>query len=96
MKRIAELLGVDEWAASEYGVDEKNRLSHICSIMQGEEKAAYVEALSRELRIAKDHTTAYTDSFLDLKLLASVGTPVAVNPDRSLKKIANQNQWEIL
>lgn len=39
---------------------------------------------------------AYADSFSDLPFLASVGHPVAVNPDRNLYAAAMGRQWPIL
>lgn len=32
----------------------------------------------------------------DIPLLSSVGHPVAVNPDRGLKRAALDNEWEIM
>jgi len=40
--------------------------------------------------------TAYGDSIHDLPLLEAVRTPVAVHPDRRLRKIARLRSWEIL
>ena len=37
---------------------------------------------------------AYSDSATDIPMLALVGTPVAVNPDRALKKHALANGWQ--
>jgi phosphoserine phosphatase len=38
---------------------------------------------------------AYSDSHTDLPLLEAVGNPVAVNPDRELRKIAEEREWLI-
>jgi HAD superfamily hydrolase (TIGR01490 family) len=38
----------------------------------------------------------YTDSIADLPLLEIVGYPVAVNPDRSLRKLARARGWSIV
>jgi HAD superfamily hydrolase (TIGR01490 family) len=38
----------------------------------------------------------YTDSVFDLALLESVAAPVAVNPDRRLRRIANRRGWQVL
>jgi len=96
VKKIAKLLGVNEWRATEYAVDKQNNLCHIASIMQGEEKAACVREIAEKLAIQKEQITAFTDSFLDLPLLLSAGTPVAVNPDRKLRRISEERQWSIL
>jgi HAD superfamily hydrolase (TIGR01490 family) len=38
----------------------------------------------------------YSDSLADLPLLEAVGHPVAVNPQRSLRRLAHKRGWEVL
>jgi phosphoserine phosphatase len=38
----------------------------------------------------------YTDSFADLSVLEVVGTPVAVNPDLRLRRVAAKRGWSIV
>lgn len=38
---------------------------------------------------------AYSDSVTDLPMLELVGNPVAVNPDRELRRIATERSWRI-
>jgi phosphoserine phosphatase len=40
--------------------------------------------------------TAYSDSHTDLPFLETVGHPVAVNPDRALRRIAAQRSWPVV
>jgi len=40
--------------------------------------------------------TAYSDAVSDLPMLRSVGRPVAVNPDRGLRQVAEREGWEVL
>lgn len=96
VEKIALLLGVNEWRATQYAVDKEQKLCHITSIMQGEEKASCVQEIAGRLSIGKEQITAYSDSFLDLPLLLSAGTPIAVNPDRKLRRFSEQNKWLIL
>lgn len=96
VEKIAQFLGVNEWQATEYAVDTDRRLCHIASIMQGEEKAACVQKVASKLSIDKDHITAYSDSILDLPLLLSAGMPIAVNPDRKLRKYSEEHDWLII
>lgn len=42
-----------------------------------------------------DQATFYSDSITDLPLLEAVGTPVAVNPDPRLKRVAERRRWRI-
>jgi phosphoserine phosphatase len=37
---------------------------------------------------------AYADSYADREILECVGHPVAVNPDRRLRKVAQSRGWE--
>ena len=39
---------------------------------------------------------AYSDSHTDLPFLDAVGNPVAVNPDRQLRRIAAERGWPVL
>jgi len=41
-------------------------------------------------------STAYSDSHTDLPFLEAVGRPVAVNPDRRLRRIALERGWPVL
>lgn len=96
VKKIAQILGVSEWRATEYAVDKEKKLCHITSIMQGEEKASCVQEIASRLSIQKEQITAYSDSFLDLPLLLSAGKAIAVNPDRKLRRFSKQHQWSII
>jgi phosphoserine phosphatase len=40
--------------------------------------------------------TAYSDSHTDLPFLEAVGHPVAVNPDRALRRVAMERGWPVL
>jgi HAD superfamily hydrolase (TIGR01490 family) len=58
----------------------------------GEGKAAAI----RELDFDLAESTAYSDSHTDLPFLEAVGHPVAVNPDRELRRIAAERGWPVL
>jgi phosphoserine phosphatase len=40
-------------------------------------------------------STAYSDSHSDVPFLESVGTAVAVNPDRELRRVAEERGWAV-
>lgn len=96
VEKIASFLGVNECRATQYAVDKEQKLCHIASIMQGEEKALCVQEVANKLTIEKEQITAYSDSFLDLPLLLSAGKPIAVNPDRKLRYFSLEHDWPIL
>lgn len=91
---IAGKLQVDDWRASEYSVDKDLKLCQISSILHGEDKALWVGKIRNDLGIPMESVTAYSDSYLDLPFLQSVGRPVVVNPDSKLKKISKEQNWE--
>lgn len=62
----------------------------------GEGKAAAVRELASAEGLDLAASTAYSDSHTDLPFLEAVGHPVAVNPDRKLRKIARERGWRTL
>jgi HAD superfamily hydrolase (TIGR01490 family) len=60
------------------------------------EKKDRVLAFMAEEGVAPAECSFYSDSIYDLPLLEAVGTPVAVNPDIRLRRIARQRGWTII
>src|SRR2546426_388703 len=60
------------------------------------EKVAAIARLCRQWNASLPDSKAYSDSFSDAPMLESVGNPVAVNPDRRLKRVAQSRGWPIL
>lgn len=96
VENIAKHLNVNEWRATRFQLNEKNEFCAVSSVMDGEEKALYLQALSKRLMIPLSDCTAYSDSILDLPLLRKAGKAVGVNPDSKLRTICKENQWEII
>jgi len=65
-------------------------------ITHGAEKAERVRRLLVEAEIDFQQSWAFSDSINDLPLLAMMGNPVAVRPDRALKRIAELNSWQVI
>jgi len=61
----------------------------------GEGKADAVRSLAERIGIDLGGSYAYSDSIADLPMLEAVGHPVAVNPDRELRKQAEERGWDI-
>ncbi len=66
------------------------------ALLHGPDKARQVAELARTRGLDLGHSYAYSDSANDLPLLSLVGHPVAVNPDRALRRYARQNNWSIV
>ena len=65
-------------------------------LIAGEEKVRAMEELCRQHGTEMKQSKAYSDSFSDLPMLEAVGIPAAVNPDRRLKRVAQERGWTIL
>jgi phosphoserine phosphatase len=62
----------------------------------GAAKLAIPERIAAEIGADLREASAYGDSRHDLTLLAAVGDPVAVLPDRPLLETARDNRWHII
>jgi HAD superfamily hydrolase (TIGR01490 family) len=61
----------------------------------GAGKRERAEAFARAVGSDLAHAAFYTDSITDLPLLEAVGTPIVVNPDARLRRIALKRSWPI-
>jgi len=59
-------------------------------------KAQALREVAQEQGFDLGECTAYSDSHTDLPFLEAVGHPVAVNPDRALRRIATARGWPVL
>ncbi|AZA12230.1 Phosphoserine phosphatase [Corynebacterium gerontici] len=64
-------------------------------ILHGPGKRHAVAALATLEKLDLNRCTAYSDSINDVPMLSMVGTAVAVNPDRQLRKEAERRGWEV-
>jgi HAD superfamily hydrolase (TIGR01490 family) len=64
--------------------------------LHGDAKAAAVRELAGGEGIDLAASTAYSDSHADLPFLEVVGNPIAVNPDRGLRRVAAERGWRVL
>ncbi len=62
----------------------------------GKTKLKIARRISRESQISMTQVVAYGDSWADHYLLAEVGTPVAVLPDKKLAALASRKGWEVM
>jgi HAD superfamily hydrolase (TIGR01490 family) len=62
----------------------------------GEGKRVQAESFARQANVGLGECAFYTDSYADLPVLKAVGRPVAVNPDRRLRREATRRGWEVV
>jgi HAD superfamily hydrolase (TIGR01490 family) len=61
----------------------------------GEGKAEAIRTLADRVGIDLEGSYAYSDSISDIPMLELVGHPVAVNPDRDLRREAETRGWDV-
>ena len=93
---ISEMVGADAIIATRLVEDEHGRYTgEIGYYAYGENKATAVRELAARHGWDLAGCHAYSDSITDVPLLAAVGHPVAVNPDRALRRYATAQGWPI-
>lgn len=93
---IAEDLGFDGALGTICEVEDGAYTGRSIRSLHGENKAAAVRELAEVAEIDLAASTAYSDSHTDLPFLEVVGNPVAVNPDRELRRVAAARGWPVL
>lgn len=96
VKEIARRLQIDHWGATEYRINHQGIFTTLGLIMEGENKARFIQELNKEKKFSYSDITVFSDSHLDLPLLNLAGKVIAVNPDSRLKRICQQRNWEVL
>lgn len=65
-------------------------------MIYGQGKLDVARAYAQDFGVDLGQSYFYTDSIADLPLLEMVGYPVAVNPDRSLRRLARSKGWAVV
>ncbi len=92
---IGARLGVDLAVGTQLAVEDGVYTGEILFYAYGEGKAEAMRELAAERGYDLEECYAYTDSITDLPMLEAVGHPTAVNPDSSLRAIAEERDWPI-
>jgi HAD superfamily hydrolase (TIGR01490 family) len=94
---VARELGIDHVVCTELEVDTEGRFTGrvLQPICYGPGKLERARRWLEAEGVTLDHCTFFSDSITDLPLLSSVGTPVVVNPDWRLRKVARQRGWRL-
>nr|WP_301011512.1 HAD family hydrolase [Halomonas sp.] len=94
---IAERLGVDDLIAVEPEILDgryTGRVSGVPSYREG--KVTRLKQWLEDQDLTMDGAWFYSDSHNDLPLLEQVEHPVAVDPDDTLRQIAEERNWRIM
>jgi HAD superfamily hydrolase (TIGR01490 family) len=95
VRPLAERLGVEEVIATRAETVDGRYTGKLEFYCYGSAKAEAIRKIAADEGIDLAGSFAYSDSITDLSMLEAVGNPVAVNPDRELRKIAEQRGWKI-
>jgi phosphoserine phosphatase len=66
------------------------------TLLPGSSLGLFGRTLNRAGMVGSSRATAYSDSISELPLLTAAGRPVAVNPDRRLRREARLQAWPVL
>ena len=92
---IGEMLGVDQVIATRMVVEDGHYTGDIAFYAYGEGKEIAIRDLASKQGWDLADCYAYSDSGTDIPMLATVGHPVAVNPDKPLRKHAAEQDWPV-
>ncbi|MHA7666447.1 HAD-IB family hydrolase [Mycolicibacterium sp. HS_4_1] len=93
---IARELGAHHSMATRMVVTDGKYTGDVDFYCFAEGKVQAIEELAAREGYALEHCYAYSDSITDLPMLAAVGHPAVVNPDRALRKEAVARGWPVL
>jgi HAD superfamily hydrolase (TIGR01490 family) len=94
---LARLLGIEHVVASELELAPDGRFTgrFVEPFCYGAGKLARARDLAERLGFDLHDAAFYSDSHSDLPLLEAVGTPVVVNPDPRLARVARRRHWRV-
>lgn len=93
---IGEMVGADEVIATRMVVEDGKYTGDIEFYAYGPHKAEAIRAVAERHGWDLADCYAYSDSATDIPMLEVVGHPVAVNPDKALRRQAAENDWPVL
>jgi HAD superfamily hydrolase (TIGR01490 family) len=95
--RLARHLGADDLIANRMRFVQGIATGRVVPpIIEGAHKAVAIRDYCVRAGLALERSFAYSDSFSDYPMLAVVGHPAAVNPDRKLRGVARAYEWPIV
>jgi HAD superfamily hydrolase (TIGR01490 family) len=97
VRPLGRYVGVTDFIATKVKTDAAGFfLPELELYAMGEGKVDAIRQLALREDLDLEHSYAYSDSVTDLPMLEMVGNPVAVNPDKELRAVAEEREWPIL
>ncbi|HEX2089168.1 MAG TPA: HAD-IB family hydrolase [Actinomycetota bacterium] len=95
VRPLAERIGEVEVIATKAKIEDGKYTGELEFYCYGQGKADMIRRIANEEMIDLTGSYAYSDSITDLPMLEAVAHPVAVNPDRDLRREAERRGWKI-
>jgi HAD superfamily hydrolase (TIGR01490 family) len=95
VRPLAERLGDVQVIATRARIEDHRYTGELDFYCYGENKAQAMREQAERDGLDLAASYAYSDSITDLPMLEAVGNPVAVNPDRELRREAERRGWQI-
>jgi len=95
VRPLAEHLGRVDVIATRPKIEDGKYTGELEFYCYGDNKAVAIREVAERSGIDLSGSYAYSDSATDLPMLEAVGHPVAVNPDRDLRKEAEKRGWQV-
>lgn len=94
---LAKELGIETVVCTTLEVDENGRFTGrpIEPLCYGAGKLELAKRAGDRLGFRVEEATFYSDSITDVPLLEAVKTPIVVNPDRRLRRVAARRGWPV-
>src|SRR6059036_1267978 len=92
---LAERVGDVRVIATRARIEDGKYTGDLEFYCYGENKGSAIREIAEREGIDLSRSYAYSDSVTDLPMLEAVGHPVAVNPDRDLRREAEKREWQI-
>ena len=97
VRPVARHVGVSKIIASRVKTDEAGFfLPELERYAMGQGKVDAINEIVEQQDIDLEGSYAYSDSITDLPMMEMVGNPVAVNPEKELRKVTEERGWPIL
>lgn len=93
---IGRMLGADRVIATRMVVEDGRYTGEIEHYVYGPNKAVAINELAAAEGYDLAASYAYSDSVTDAPMLELAGHPVAVNPDKQLRKLAAERGWPVV
>jgi HAD superfamily hydrolase (TIGR01490 family) len=97
VRPLAEYLGVEEVIATRSRIGSDGKYTgELDFYAYAEGKAEAMREMAERDHISLEDSYAYSDSATDLPMLEAVGHPIVVNPNKELREIAEERDWQIM